>query len=507
MESSRIGEVYITGAGPGDELLITLKAVECLKKADVVVYDNLVNASLLGYCGHHCVMIYAGKKAGHHIMEQDAINETLIRYALEGKTVVRLKGGDPFVFGRGGEEALALAEKNIPFEIVPGVTSGIAALAYAGIPVTHRTCGSTMTFVTGHESPGKSESDIDWEALSRLRGTIVFYMGVKRLPNIVMRLIANGKAADTPAALVRWGTTSKQEIITGTLTDIAQKAVEANFQPPALIVVGEVVELRTQLQWFEKRPLFKKRILVTRSRKQASGLAQILSDLGAEVTELPTIDIQPMEDYEELGKAIQRLESYKWIIFTSVNALDIFMDRLHQAHYDSRALHANKIAVIGEETAIALGRYGLSPDLKPERFTSEGVVDAFKQCVPVKDCNILIPTSDIARDVISSTLRELGAVVDFVPVYRNVIPAYEQEYITDLFSRPYDFVTFTSSSTVNNLVGLLNQYGLQKEIEQIRGASIGPVTSATARKHRIEIVTEANPHTIKGLVEAMKGAI
>jgi len=498
------GKVYITGAGPGDELLITLKAVQCLQKADVLVYDYLANPVFLSYCKSDCLLIYAGKKANQHTLKQEEINALLVEHASLGKTVVRLKGGDPFVFGRGGEEALALAENNIEFEVIPGVTSGIAAPAYSGIPVTQRGYGSMLTLITGHESADKEISDIDWPALGQLKSTLVFYMGVRNLPEISSNLIQYGKSQQTPVALIRWGTTPQQQTLVGTLADIAEKVQQANFQPPALIVVGEVVSLRDSLQWFENKPLFGKRILVTRSRSQASVLSHKLQQLGAEVVELPTIDIQPCEDYSALQASISSISTYKWIVFTSVNAVDIFMEQLAESERDLRCLYACKLAVIGNETAKRLLHFGLKSDVVPSVFTSEGLVAAFSSIKEeLKGANVLLPASDIARDVIHEGLKSFGAEVSYIPVYRTVAPKYDTDFLEKQFEKQFDCVTFTSSSTVTNLCALLQQHHLEHCIGDLEAVSIGPVTSQTAQAMGVSVLAEANPHTIDALVEAV----
>jgi uroporphyrinogen III methyltransferase/synthase len=497
------GKVFITGAGPGDEKLITVKALECLKIADVVIYDYLVNESLLKNCKTDCTKVYAGKKASNHTMEQEIINESIIRFALEGKTVVRLKGGDPYVFGRGGEEVLALHEKNIPFEVIPGVTAGIAVPAYAGIPVTHRDCGSVLTFITGHESIKKPGLDINWNALSKLNGTLVFYMGITNLPNITNKLMENGLSGQTPVALIRWGTTHKQQTLCGNLSDIVSKTVEAGFKPPALIVIGNSVNYREKLKWFEQKELFGKRILVTRSRKQTSALTQQLTDLGAEVIELPTIDILPCIEYSVLDNAILNIHSYQWIVFTSVNAVNYFMNRLLDTGKDTRFLYFNKIAAIGAETVSALSSFGIKCDLIPTQYSSKVVAQAFSSYGLDKGSKILIPTSETAHETLPSALSKMGAIVDCVPAYRNVMPSYEKEYLHNLFSRPFDLVTFTSSSTVSNLAELLKTNGMITCLSQLRGVSIGPATTRTAKEFNVNIVAEADPHTIAALVKTV----
>ena len=502
--SRKRGKVYLIGAGPGDEGLITLKGVECLKRSDVVVYDYLVNEKLLKYCGAGCEKIYAGKRANKHTMSQSEINRLLVEKAGSGLTVARLKGGDPFVFGRGGEEALELAGNNIPFEVVPGVTAAVAALSYAGIPLTHRGLASTAAFITGHEDPAKKESDINWKKISTGAGTLVFYMGIKNLPGIVSNLKKNGRSGETPAALIRSGTLNSQETITGTLDNIAAKAEEKNFKPPALIAVGEVVNLREKLRWFDKRPLYGKRMVITRSREQASVLSKNLKDLGAYVIEFPTIAIKPVTDFSELDKAVKEIGSFTWIIFTSINGVDIFFNRLFTLGYDSRALKNVKIAVIGKGTAEGLLNFGLKPDLLPDSFTSEGTVEAFKSIkTGYSSEKMLIPSSEIARDYLPVELRKMGADVTTVPVYRNEILKYSAQAVDAVFGVNPDLVTFTSSSTVSNLVNILRKSKKECYLNSIKGASIGPVTSETAGKLGITIAVNAGEHTIPGLVDSI----
>ena len=340
--------VYLVGSGPGDPGLITVKGLNCIKKADVIVYDYLVNASLLRNARDDAEIIYVGKKGNQHTMEQEDINQLLVDKAMENKIVTRLKGGDPYVFGRGGEEALVLKEHNIPFEVVPGITAAIATPAYAGIPVTHRTCTSTFGLITGHEDPTKDQSDIDWKKISTGLGTLTFYMGIKNLPNIVSQLVKHGRSEDTPVAVIRWGTTTEQETVTGTLSNIVEKAKD--IKPPAITIVGEVVNLRDQLNWFETRPLFHKTIVVTRSRDQASEFSEQLTDLGANVLEFPTISITSPDDFTPLDNEIGKLESTDWIIFTSVNGVDCFFHRLFELGGDVRDLKGVKICSIGPAT-------------------------------------------------------------------------------------------------------------------------------------------------------------
>ena len=495
------GKVYIVGAGPGDAGLITQRAVQVLQEAQAVVYDNLANEELLEHCSSQCERIYVGKMAGCHTKPQGEINRLLIEKALEKKTVVRLKGGDPFVFGRGGEEALELAAAGLEFEVVPGITAAVAASAYAGIPLTQRGICSSVSLITGHEDPEKAESQILWEHISPGTGTLVFYMGVKNLPHIASHLIKNGRPGSTPAALIRWGTLNNQETLTGTLETIAAQALEAGFLPPAVLVVGEVVQLRDKLRWFDNRPLFGKRILVTRSRSQSSELSSRLRALGAQAVEFPTIEITTMDDYGDLDNAIGRLDDFSWILFTSVNGVYIFFERLLKAGLDSRALEGVKVAVIGEQTAARLKGFGIIADLQPERFTSEAALEAFRsRKEDLRGRRVLFPGSEIARDILPEGLRKLGAEVVIVPVYRNLRPEYTDGELDELFDTPPDLITFTSSSTVTNLASILRGHHRENFLERIRGASIGPVTSATARENGIHVVTEAAPHTIPSLV-------
>jgi uroporphyrinogen III methyltransferase/synthase len=498
------GKVYIVGAGPGDAGLITQRALHILQKADVVVYDNLVNDELLQHCPPQSEKIYVGKMAGSHTMRQEEINRLLIEKAREEKTVVRLKGGDPYIFGRGGEEALELAASGLEFEIVPGVTAAVAAAAYAGIPLTQRGMCSSVSLITGHEDPDKAESHIHWEHISPGTGTLVFYMGVKNLPGIVSQLMHHGRPGSTPAALIRWGTLNNQETLAASLETIASKALDAGFLPPAILVVGEVVTLREKLRWFDKRPLFGKRILVTRSRSQASELCSKLKALGADAVEFPTIRITTMDDYSSLEDTIGQLADFSWILFSSVNGVDIFFERLLKMGLDSRALKGVKVAVMGAQTAARLRGFGVHADLVPERYTSEGVLEAFgSRHEKLQGKRILFPGSEIARDVLPEGLRKMGAEVAVVPVYRNLIPQYTDEKLDELFDSPSELITFTSSSTVINLASILREHGRESLLKSISGASIGPVTTSTAEELGIKVVTEASPHTVQALVDAI----
>jgi len=497
------GKVYLVGAGPGDEGLLTLRAKECIEAADVIVYDRLVNERILSYARRDAERIYVGKSPDRHTLKQEEINDVLSAKAAEGKTVARLKGGDPFLFGRGGEEALHLAERGIPFEVLPGVTSAISAPAYAGIPVTQRGITSTLAIVTGHEDPTKEESDIDWERISGA-GTMVFLMGVKNLPLIAEKLTACGKPPTTPAALIRNGTTTIQQTLTGTLADIAEKAERAGFAAPAVIVVGEVVSLRERINWFETLPLFGRRIVITRSRTQASELARSLRVLGAEVAEFPTIRIEPPSDPGPLRKAARELSDYDWIVFTSVNGVDSFFKELHAQGLDSREFKGVSVCAIGPATASGLARFGINADLIPERFVAESVLEAFDGTAGVSGKRLLLPRADIARELLVEELERRGARVAEVTAYRTVLDERSRDLVPDLFESGYaDMITFSSSSTVTNFCKLVGP----DRLRQIKGmsylASIGPITSETLRGHGLEVDVEAETYTIPGLVRAI----
>lgn len=497
--------VYLIGAGPGDPGLITVKGLECVAAADVVVYDYLANARFLAAARPDAEIVYVGKKGFSKHVTQDEINALLVEKALEdgGKVVARLKGGDPFIFGRGGEEALALHDRGIRFEVVPGVSSGYAAPAYAGIPVTHRGITTDMAFVTGHEDPTKETSDIDWAKLSTAVGTICFFMGVKNLPEISARLIENGRPATTPVALVRWGTTPRQEVLTGTLADIAVKAAAVDFKAPAITIVGEVVRLREQLKWFEDKPLFGKTVVVTRSRTQASELTDKLVELGAEALEFPTIRIVDPESFAPMDEAIRNLEVYRWVVFTSVNGVEKFFGRLREAGLDARALSHAKVAAIGPATAARCAGAGIVPDYVPAEYRAEGVLEGFCERGVGEGTRVLIPRAAEAREVLPDTLRERGAAVDVVPAYRTVLGRGESSVLQRLSEGSVDVVTFTSSSTVRNFVELAKGMDLASAMGDVLVASIGPITSDTARDLGLTVGIEAAEYTIPGLVAAI----
>ncbi|MGE0083802.1 MAG: uroporphyrinogen-III C-methyltransferase [Desulfococcaceae bacterium] len=498
-------KVYLVGAGPGDPGLITVKGRACIENADVIIYDYLAAPALLKYAREDAEIIYVGKKGGDHTLPQHGINSLLVEKAKDGRIVTRLKGGDPFVFGRGGEEAEVLIDAGIPFEIVPGVTSAIAAPAYAGIPLTHREYTATVAFVTGHEDPAKSESNIDWAALAKI-GTLVFFMGVKNLPHIVTQLTGNGMSGETPVALVRWGTTPKQVSLAGTLNNIAEKAAAAGMKAPAIIIVGHVVSLREKMHWFEDRPLLGKRIVVTRARQQASDLVSRLTEMGADCLECPTIEVVPPEDWRPLDKAIAELSAYDWIVFTSVNGVKFFFERLFALGKDVRALHHMHTAAIGPVTAEKLLNFGLRSDIVPESYRAESVVDAFRK-ENVSGKKILLPRAAEARPILPVELRKMGAVVDEITTYRTEQARDKADVlIKELQSGTVDMVTFTSSSTVKNFKSLLPADADLKDLMKgVIVASIGPITSDTARELGFDVQITAESFTIPGLCEAILG--
>ncbi|MCR5758031.1 MAG: uroporphyrinogen-III C-methyltransferase [Selenomonas sp.] len=498
------GMVYLVGAGPGDYRLISLKAVDCLKMADVVVYDRLADDRILRWAPEDAEYIYVGKASSNHTMKQEDINQLLVDKAKAGKCVVRLKGGDPFVFGRGGEEGLLLRENNLPFEIVPGITSAISVPAYAGIPVTHRAVATSFAVVTGHEDPTKGQSNMRWEHLATGVDTLVFLMGVANLPHITSKLVENGRSADTPAAVIRWGTKPEQRTLITTVGKAAEDVEKNGIKPPAIFIVGEVVKLRDSLQWFDnlaQRPLFGKKILVTRARSQASKLTAKLENLGAEVLEAPTISMtDPTDSYAALDKAIGQVQDYHWLIFTSANGVGRFFARLFQAGKDVRALGYAKIAAIGSATADKLKQYGIVADVIPGEYRAEGIVEALKGKLP-SHARILLPRAEEAREILPEKLREMGAEVDVAPAYRTVCGKVNREaLISELTAGEIDLVTFTSSSTVRNFVEIT---GSAAVLQGVKTAYIGPVTADTAKSLGIEPDIVAKEYTIDGLVEAI----
>lgn len=495
------GIVYLIGAGPGDPGLLTVKGLACLQRADVVVYDYLANPELLreAPAAEH---IYVGKTRGHHHRPQEEINALLVSLGREGKIVARLKGGDPFIFGRGGEEALVLSRAGIAFEVVPGVSAGFAAAAYAGIPLTHRDFTTSLGLFTGHEDPEKKLSSLDWEKLSTGVGTLVFYMGMANLPLIAEQLMAHGRPASTPVAVVRWATTPRQRTLTATLGDVVEKVRAAGIKPPAVIIVGEVVALREELRWFDKRPLFGRRILVTRTAEQAGSFAALLEAQGAEAVACPLIEIVPPPSWDALDAEIARLAEVDLLILTSANAVDAFFARLQAAGHDLRALHGVTVVAVGPKTAAAIEARGLRPDLIPADYRAEGVV-ALLLAQGVSGRRILYPHAELARDLITRELTAAGATVASPLAYRTVPPAGGGERLREILAAgDIDAVTFTSSSTVDNFMALAgpDAVALLRDVAVI---SIGPLTSKTAERHGLKVAVEPDAATLEAMVAAM----
>lgn len=496
------GKVYLVGAGPGDPGLITVKGIECLKKADVIVYDHLLDTALLEAAPSYAEKIYVGKVAGKHAKLQVEINRLLVDKAKEGRIVVRLKGGDPFVFGRGGEEAQVLAENGIPFKVIPGITSAVAVPAYAGVPVSHRGVASSFAVITGHEDPAKESSSINWEKLAGGVDTLVFLMGVKNLPLIVEKLVEYGKDKNTPVAVIKNGTRPNQEMVTGNLGNIMEKASQNGITAPAVIIIGEVVSLRDKLRWFDNQPLFGKRVLVTRSRHQASKLSRLLTECGAMPVELPAIDIQPLADYKELDESIAKLADYQWIIFTSTNGVEAFWQRITNLKKDSRSLSNIAIGAIGPATAQALAERGITADYMPQVYTGEGIIKGLKNR-NINGKRILLPRADIADNELVDGLRGIGAEVDEVAAYRTVTATEEAgKAVKMVTSGEIDVITFASSSTVTNF---MMAFGKQKpDINKAIVACIGPKTKETAVNAGLNVDILATEQTIPGLVEAIE---
>ena len=490
------GKVYLVGAGPGDPELITLKGRNVLSRADAVLYDHLANPALLRHVPPHAERVYVGKKRSEHAFAQEQIVDLMIDRAKQGKTVVRLKGGDPFIFGRGGEEVEALAKAGIPFEVVPGVTAPLGIAACTGVPLTHRDHTSVVTFVTGHDVSG-----IDWAKVGAAE-TLVVFMGLQHLEEIVRAIVANGRSAGTPAMAVRWGTRPDQQTVAGTLQELPRLVERSGMLPPATVIIGEVVRLRDRLNWFERRPLFGLQIVVTRAAQQAGELTSRLEHEGANVVELPVIELAPVEDYTDLDERIDRLPTFDWLIFTSTNAVQYFFERLHACGKDARAIRGS-VCAIGSATAGELESRGIRPDLMPGSFDSEGVAAAFSG-LGLSGTRVLLPRAAAARDVIPESLASMGAEVTTVDVYRNIVPAGAKERVDAFFAsgRKPHWITFTSGSTVKNLLALAGEAALKG----VRIASIGPATSAAIRKHEFEVDVEAEPSTMDGLVNAIVSA-
>ncbi len=494
------GKVYLVGAGPGDPGLITVKGNRCLEEAQVVVYDRLMDPSLLRSAHESAQLVFVGKERGRQAMTQAQSNQFLVDRGCEGMTVVGVKGGGPFGFGRGGEEGLALAEHGIPFEVVPGITSPIAAAAYAGIPVTHRGIATSFTVVSGSEDPTKPDSSVPWDVLAKTGGTLVVLMGLAALGSIVETLGKNGMSLDTPAALINWGTWAKQTTVTGNLGNIVEKGKKAGLKPPVVAVIGNVVELREKIAWFDRRPLFGKKVLVTRSRTQASRLVELLEELGAEPIELPSIQVEPLQDYSELDGALGRLSDFGWVIFASTNAVESVFHRLEMQGRDSRAFAGTRIGAIGPATSAALANQGLRADFVPTRSISETVVKELSS-MDGSGTAVLLPSADIGRDALAQGLASMGAQVERITAYKTTPSQGMADKAHEAFESGIDAVTFTSSSTVRNLVAMLN--GNKSLLQDLPLICIGPTTAATATELGLKIDLVAQEHTVEGLVGAV----
>ncbi|HEY3827034.1 MAG TPA: uroporphyrinogen-III C-methyltransferase [Bryobacteraceae bacterium] len=489
-----MSKVYLVGAGPGDPELITVKARRLLENADCILYDHLASSDLLDLAAPSAERIYVGKKKAEHALAQEEICALLVDRGKRGLNVVRLKGGDPFIFGRGGEEAEALADAGVPFEVVPGVTSPLGIAAYAGVPLTHRDHTSVVTFITGHDV-----LKIDWSKVGTSE-TLVIFMGLSQFDEIARRIIAGGRAAATPAMAVRWGTRPDQEVVTGTLETLPGLIHKHALRPPATIIVGDVVRLRDKLNWYENLPLFGRRIVVTRAREQAGELSELLRRLGAEVIEVPAIEIKPADDYGPLDQAIARLDEYGWLIFTSANGVRFFLDRLDRSRLDLRAIRG-RICAIGPATREALEHFHLKVDCMAERYVAEGLLDAMA-AYDLSGSRILIARAAVARDLLPTELTRRGAIVDVVEAYRTAAPKDLADRAADILSRKPDWITFTSSSTVKNLVEAVGD----KALCNVKSASIGPVTTATLRENGLPVAAEASTYTVPGLVQALLDA-
>ena len=501
------GIVYLVGAGPGDAGLLTVRGAELIARADVLVYDALVNPDLLRLAPKTAEIIYGGKRAKDHAIPQEEMNQLLVKKAKEGKVVVRLKGGDPYIFGRGGEEAEELHEAGIDFEVVPGISSTFAAPNYAGIPVTHRDFCSAYTVITGHEDPTKDESAIDWAALAKTPGTKIVLMGVERIRQIAAKFIENGLPAKTPVAMVRWGTTGRQKTIEGTLATIADVVEKTGFTAPAVTIIGGVVSLRKKLNWFEKRPLFGQRIVVTRTRDQASQLSNQLSERGAHVLEIPTIKITDPEERIALVEAMAGISAYDWLVFTSPNGVTSFFDYFFKAHDDIRAIGICRIAAVGPATAAKLKEQHLRVDAMPEEYVATKVAEAISKKDNVENLRVLILRAEVASPELPKQLEELGAIVDDVACYRTVPETEDLNgAAAKLVEEGADWVTFTSSSTVENFHARFNLPELKKKFPGLKLLSIGPETSKAITALGLQPDVEAKPHNIDGMVSALEKA-
>jgi uroporphyrinogen III methyltransferase/synthase len=508
------GVVYLVGAGPGDIGLLTVKGLKCLQKAEVVIYDFHLNAQILNYINHDAEFIYAGKRGGHHTMTQDEINAAIVAKAKEGKIVCRLKGGDPFVFGRGGEEAQVLVQEGIRFEVVPGVSSSVAAPAYAGIPLTHRLYSSSFAVIPGYEDTTKEESSIDWSKLATGVGTLVFLMAVKNIDLLTQKLIENGRDPETPVAVIRWGTRPDQKTLEGRLKNIAELVREKDIKPPAVMVVGEVVNLRQELKWYEVKPMFGHRILVTREHTEGF---EALEELGAEVVQFSTVEIVPPRTWDELDGCIDEISSYDWAIFTSANGVRYFFGRLFEKGVDIRDLRGLKICAIGTKTAGEIKKFGLKVDLVPEEFRAEGLIEAFTKAVGsqhsavssnnnelLRGMKFLLPRAEVAREIFPEKVRELGGVIDVPVTYRAVKPEYHGKRMRRFLKEGrVTIATFTSAATFNNFREIMGEDS-DELLRNVEIAVIGPVTAKAVEKAGLKVRIMPGEATVEAMVEEIK---
>lgn len=492
------GKVYLVGAGPGDYKLMTLKGMECIQKADVLIYDNLINREYLKEVKKDCELIYVGKKSSNHTLSQEEINNLIKDKSLEGKIVTRLKGGDPYVFGRGGEEGQVLNSYGVDFEVVPGITSAIGGLCYAGIPITHRDYASSFHVVTGHlRDDNKENNGINWNALAKINGTLVFLMGVSNIKNICENLISEGKEKLTPVAFITYATRKNQRVITTNLQNAYQDSKIHNLKSPSLIVIGDVVSLREELNFFENKPLYGKNIMVTRSRSQNSYLVNKLSELGASPIEVPTIKIQKIEENIELEKSIINIKNYTYLILTSQNSVEIFFDKLNEMNLDTRVLSNLKICAIGCQTSKEIKKYGIITDIIPQRFIAESLFEELEKALTKND-KVLIPRAKNSRDLL---INKIGKIcdVDEVITYESVLDKSNKDLIIENIDKA-DYITFTSSSIVNNFVSIVGDLNKIKDKKTI---SIGPVTSNTIRENNLDIYLESKNATIDSMIETI----
>ncbi|MBI5632481.1 MAG: uroporphyrinogen-III C-methyltransferase [Nitrospirae bacterium] len=515
------GIVYLVGAGPGDIGLLTVKGLHCLRKAEVVIYDFHLNAQILNYIDRKAELIYAGKRGGHHTMTQDEINRAIVEKANKGKIVCRLKGGDPFVFGRGGEEAQELVKAGIAFEVVPGVSSSVAAPAYAGIPLTHRLYSSSFAVVPGYEDTTKEESAINWAKLATGVGTLVFLMAVKNIDEMTRKLIEHGRSPDTPVAVVRWGTRADQKTIVSTLKDIAALVKEKDILPPAVTIIGDVVNLRSELNWYEKKPMFGQRILVTREH---SGGFELLEELGAEVLEFSTIEIVPPASWNDLDKAIVQIGTYDWLIFTSANGVKYFFSRLFEKGVDIRNLHGIRICAIGTKTGTAVNQFGIRVDLVPDEFNAEGLIQAFikegsrlnsrdssdnselgtSNIQPLQGMRFLLPRAAIAREIFPEELRKLGGSIDVPVAYRAIKPDYHGKRLKRFLKEGrITIATFTSAATFSNFREIMGE-DADELLKTVAIAAIGPVTAKAIESAGLKVHIMPKEATVEAMVNEIQ---